>query len=535
MCLDSDEKRMPADAGILFCMHGYRSGGLTTKKDRVYNNVEHVIFNEGKDMSERIGLDRIVRADRSDLRDVLRELDETRELCRKLDTIIEYNPDGIYVTDGDATAIRINPAFERISGLNRDEMLDVNHRDLEKNGVVARSSALMVVESRKTVTIIHEYLKSGLQALVTSRPVFDEKGNMEMIVSSTRDVTDLYNVRSELEAEREQRLKYEESLGHMQAQLMNSQEMVAVDRKMQNTLYMAARVAVVDSTVLITGETGSGKEGVAKYIHTTSPRKDHTFIPINCSAIPENLVESELFGYEKGAFTGARASGKPGIFELAEGGTVFLDEVGELSLETQAKLLRAIETRQITHVGGTEPITTDIRIVAATNRNLPKMVEQGKFREDLYYRLNVVPIHVPPLRERKDDIIPLVNLFLDEVNKKYGLKKRFTNSAYRVLHTYEWPGNVRELKNTIERLVVTNDKDIIDEHDLFISGNTAESEAIRVRDQSLKERMERVECVILNDAYRENGSVRKAAQALQMPSSTYVRRRKILNQKYKDR
>ncbi len=479
-----------------------------------------------------LDLNNIVRADRNNLQDVLRELDETRALCEKFDTIIESNPDGIYVTDGDANAIRINPAFERISGLNRDEMLGVNHRDLEKNGVVAKSSALMVVEQKKTVTIIHEYLKSGLQALVTSRPVFDDQGEMEMIVSSTRDVTDLVNVRSELEAEREQRLKYEESLEHIRAQMMQSEDLIAVDRKMQNTLYMAARVASVDSTVLITGETGAGKEGIAKYIHTCSPRKDRTFIPINCSAIPENLVESELFGYEKGAFTGARASGKPGIFELAEGGTVFMDEVGELSLETQAKLLRAIETRLITRVGGTEPIHIDIRIVAATNRNLPQMVEQGRFREDLYYRLNVVPIHVPPLRERRDDIIPLINLFLKEVNEKYGMKKRFTNAAYRVMHAYEWPGNVREVKNTVERLAVTNEKDIIGENDLFVFADNKNIDIVTSADYSLKERLERAEYAILTGAYERYGSVRKAADSLHMPNSTFVRRRKMLEEKY---
>lgn len=481
-------------------------------------------------MTGLLGLDKIRRADPGDMEDVLRELEDTRELCRKLDTIIEYNPDGIYVTDGDANAIRINSAFERISGLRRKDMLGVNHRDLEKNGVVAKSSALMVVESQKKVTIIHEYLKSGLQALVTSQPVFDKNGDMELIVSSTRDVTELYNVRSELEAEREKRLKYEQRLEQIRDQMAQAPDIVAVDKKMQNLLYMASKIAGVDSTVLITGETGAGKEGIAKYIHNSSPRKNSTFIPINCSAIPENLVESELFGYEAGAFTGARARGKPGVFELAEGGTVFMDEVGELSMETQAKLLRAIDSRRITRVGGTKPLDINIRIVAATNRNLPKMVDEGKFREDLYYRLNVVPIHVPPLRERRDDIIPLVNLFLNDVNQRYQLQKRLTNGAYRMLLLYNWPGNVRELKNTIERIAVISEKEIISETDLFFAEQRPQE--LDAEDWSLNERLERIEYGLLKQAYEKEGSVRKAADALKIPNSTFVRRRKILKEKY---
>lgn len=485
-------------------------------------------------MAEILSLDRIPKADPTDLQDVLRELEETRELCRKLDVIIEYTPDGIYVTDGDANAIRINPAFERISGLDRNTMLGVNHRELERTNVVAKSSALMVVRERRQVTIIHEYLPTGLQALVTSTPVFDDDGNMVLIVSSTRDLTELNDLRNELEAERERRLKYESRLEHIEAQMLTSQPIIAVDKKMRDLLYMAARVASVDSTVLITGETGAGKEGIAKYIHSSSPRKNGSFIAVNCSAIPENLVESELFGYEKGAFTGARSSGKPGILELAEKGTVFMDEVGELSLETQAKLLRAIESRTITRVGGTQPINIDIRIVAATNRNLLDMVDKGQFREDLYYRLNVVPIHVPALRERRDDIIPLINYFLGELNQKYGFHKRLTNSAYKALHNYSWPGNVRELKNVIERMVVTSEGEVITVKNLMNSQQDVVVSLDAVDSMPLKERLERIEYTLLTEAYERYGNVRQAADALQMPNSTFVRRRKSLAEKYGD-
>lgn len=481
--------------------------------------------------AEVLSLQKIRRADPNDPADVLRELEETRALCRTLDDIIEYNPDGIYVTDGDANAIRINPAFERISGLDREKMLGVNHRDLEKNKVVAKSSALMVVERKEEVTIIHEYLATGLQALVTSRPVFDAEGKMRLIVSSTRDVTELYDVRGKLEEERAQRKRTEVVLEHYQSQMLADTPIIAVDKKMRAVLYMASRIAQVDSTVLITGETGAGKEGIAKYIHASSPRKNHPYITINCGAIPESLVESELFGYEKGAFTGALSSGKPGIFELAEHGTVFLDEVGELPMETQAKLLRALETRRITRVGGTRQKEIDVRILSATNRNLPEMIAEKKFREDLYYRLNVVQVRVPPLRERRDDIIPLITHFLDEINARYGFRKHFTNEAYKTMLQYAWPGNVRELKNIVERMAVTSEKDGIGVEDLLFRNPDSVAET-RMKGASLKETLEYTEYRLMMEAYQKGGNVRAAAASLQMPVSTYVRRRKALAEKF---
>lgn len=236
---------------------------------------------------------------------------------------------------------------------------------------------------------------------------------------------------------------------------------IATDAAMKRVLTVARRVAQVDSTILITGETGVGKEVIANFVHRHSKRSHGPFVKINCNAIPENLIESELFGYEAGAFTGAKRDGKAGLIEMANGGTLFLDEIGDLPLAMQVKMLRVLQEREIQRVGGITMKKVDFRLIAATNRNLEDMVKNRLFREDLFYRLNVVPVKIPPLRERKEEIMPLTSLFLDKFNRKYGLDKKISAEIIRNFLSYEWPGNVRELENTIERLVVTSDANII--------------------------------------------------------------------------
>lgn len=484
-------------------------------------------------MVRLLNLSQIIRAKQTDIQDLQREVKETRELCRKLDLIIEKAPDGLYVTDGDANAIRINSAFARISGLDREKMLGVNHRLLEEKRIVYQSSALKAIRERRPVTIIHEYLPTNKQALVTSIPVYDEHENIEMVVSSTRDLTELNDVKSKLAAERECRLHYEQQIEMFRAQVLADSDIIAVDKKTLDLLQLCKRIAKVDSTVLITGETGVGKEALAKYIYKNSNRSKEPFITLNCSAIPKDLVESELFGYEKGAFTGALQSGKKGIFELSDKGTVFLDEVGELPLETQAKLLRALESRTIVHVGGGEEIPIDVRIISATNRDLPHMVEEKEFRSDLYYRLNVVPICIPPLRERRDDIVPLTTQFLKDVNKKYGMHKDFTQAAFRALLQYDWPGNVRELKNIIERMVVTSDADLITVEDLPM-GRSYSWQNKKLQHMPMKERLERIEYTFMKEALDTYGSIRQAAKKLQMTVPTFIRKKKKYERLYSD-
>lgn len=319
--------------------------------------------------------------------------------------------------------------------------------------------------------------------------------------------------------------------------IFNISKMIIEDSKMLEVLKMANRVSKVNTTVLVHGETGVGKEGIAKYIHYNSLRKEESFVAINCGAIPKSLIESELFGYEAGAFTGANKQGKIGLFELADKGTIFLDEVGELSQEVQVKLLRVIQEKEIERVGGLKPIKVDVRIIAATNRDLKAMIEENLFREDLYYRLSVFPIDIPSLRERKDDIIPLTKFFTDEINKMYGLRSSFSEDALISLKGYSWPGNIRELKNIVERSLVMSDSKVITEKDLpeVISKNTKIDEIefsisnLSIKGYSLKDIIQKIEEEIIEDSMRRYGNIRMAAKALGVNPSTIVRKRQKFN------
>ena len=254
-----------------------------------------------------------------------------------------------------------------------------------------------------------------------------------------------------------QTLKLQEEVNFLRKEVYKRygiENLIGKSKAMQEVFLLISRVADTDSTVLITGESGTGKELVSRAIHYNSKRQNRPFVPVYCATIPETLFESELFGYEKGAFTGATSS-KPGLFSLADGGTLFLDEIGDMPYHVQTKLLRVIEEKEFIPVGGTKPKKINVRIIAATNKNLEKLVEEGKFREDLYYRINVVPIHLPPLRERREDIPLLVEYFLEKYSQEVGcVPKRVSPEAMEILCNYLWPGNVRELENTMERLVV---------------------------------------------------------------------------------
>jgi transcriptional regulator with PAS, ATPase and Fis domain len=413
-------------------------------------------------------------------------------------------------------------------------MLGRNHRDLVKEGMVAKSSAVVVVETKKPTTIIHEYPPTSRKALVTSIPMFDNEENISMIVSSIRDVTELTELKTQLEQQKKNAEEYQRKLEVIRKQIVNSEGLIAEDKRMLFTISLVNRVTQVDSTVLLTGETGVGKEEIAKYIHTQSPRKNKPFVVVNCGAIPRNLFESELFGYEGGAFTGARREGKIGLIEAADAGTLFLDEIGELPYDIQVKLLRAIQEKQIQRVGGIKQIHVDIRIISATNKNLLEMVQDNKFREDLYYRICIVPIEIPSLRDRVDDIIPLINYFLAANNKKYNTNKIISGMGYQVMFNYTWPGNVRELKSVIERLVVMTDSDIITASDLpMYQEFYRETNAIK-DDMPLAERLERIEFTYITEAYQKFKSTRKAAKQLGMSLATFIRKKKEYSSKYND-
>lgn len=451
-----------------------------------------------------------------------------------LDIVIEHSYDGIFITDGDANTLTINEAYERITGLSRSEMLNRNMRDLVAEGYISESGSLKAIEAKETISLSQTF-RTGKKALITSKPVMDKEGNVIVVVTNVRDITELTEVKDRLEMQERLAEKYLAEADALKKQLLDTSDLIVEDKKMIDVLYTAQKVAMTDFTVMITGESGVGKEVLAKFLHNNSHRSNGNFIKVNCGAIPENLIESELFGYEGGAFTGASAGGKPGLFEIAHGGTIFLDEIGELPYNMQVKLLRVLQEGEFTRVGGISPKKTDIRVVAATHRNLEHMVQSHAFREDLYYRLNVIPILVPPLRERPEDILALIRYFLDGINMKYHWQKRFGRDALDAMHDYYWPGNIRELKNVVERVVAMSRDDVIACDDLpnkIVTANRENVMRYLTDIVPLDEAVIGVEEALLTKAFEKYGNVRGAAKALGIDASTFVRKRQRI-QKYR--
>src|SRR5699024_6543855 len=279
------------------------------------------------------------------------------------------------------------------------------------------------------------------------------------VVYNARDITEIRYLRDKIERSEALIHTYKSELEEINVFQDNKSGFIALAPNMLKIKQMINRIAQFNTTILITGESGVGKGVITKTIHEQSNRKDQPFIHINCGAIPESLIESELFGYEKGAFTGAQKDGRIGLIEQADKGILFLDEIAEMPLHLQVKLLKVLQERQFYRLGGSEIVKVDIRIIAATNQNLEELVEQGMFREDLYYRLNVVPINIPPLRTRPEDITYLIDYFFKQFNEKYGLSAYLSLEAENALHRYKWPGNVRELENLIERLVIMSENE----------------------------------------------------------------------------
>jgi len=476
--------------------------------------------------------------DVSELEGVTKELAYVKAINNEMDAIIESSFDGLYITDGKGITLRINKAIKRMTGLGEEELVNKSMNELVERGILSRSASLVVMEKREPVTTTLSTI-TGTDLLVTATPVFDENGDIFRIVTSVRDVSELNMLKQRVEQLEGLKEHFEFQMNTMKIRL--SGNLIYKNKEMENIVYQALKVAEVDSTVLISGESGVGKEIIGELIQKNSARRDGPFIKLNCAAIPDNLLESELFGYESGAFTGARKEGKPGLFELANGGTLLLDEIGDVPLHLQVKLLRTLQQREILRVGGVKPIKIDVRIIAITNKNLEKLVEKGDFREDLYYRLNVVPICVPALRERREDIPLLIRHFLANYNERYNLKKSVSSDAIDMLMMYNWPGNIRQLENLIERLVVTTTSEVIDVAQLptiFIKENTHlvvnHGQPVTVNAiVPLKTAVESVEKQLLEKTFSITKSCYKAAQILEVDASTISRKANKYEVKYK--
>ena len=441
--------------------------------------------------------------------------------------LLESSYDGIWITDHVGKILFANSANAKLLGVPRSELENKTTKELQDEGVFQTSAILEALQTRQQVSKVCNNPRTCLTVLATATPVFNEAGDIQYIFNNVRDITALNEMRESLQDKDEIIRQQNSQLETMRLRL-GVGTIIANSKAFTQVVELARRAATFDgATVLILGESGTGKEVISELIVNTSPRKDKPYLQINCGAIPENLIESELFGYEKGAFTGADAKGRKGLFEAANGGTVFLDEIGDLPLHMQVKLLRVLQQKRIVRVGGTETVNLDVRIIAATNKDLKQMVKEGRFREDLYYRLNVVPIEIPPLRDRKEDILPLVNHFLTVANRKYHTNKSIYSDTIDVLESYSWPGNVRELENLMENLVITTPGDIIRRENLserlkFSTedhGFTEDTEVI-----TLKETVERAEYMAIQKAIRQCGSIRKAAVALGVDPSTIVRK-----------
>lgn len=432
--------------------------------------------------------------------------------------ILNSIDDAIFIDSSEGYALWCNEACRELYKVGPEDIQGVHVSELEKSGVFAPSVALLVMEQEQEVTIIHEN-KDGKKLLSTGTPIFDQKGKLSKIVTTSRDITELTHLQSQLESV-QKTLQQIESLENF-----ISENIIASSREMRNVFQLAQRLASVDSTVLITGESGVGKGVIAKMLHEKGVRRDYPFITVNCGAIPENLIESELFGYEKGAFTGSLTEGKKGLFEAAQNGTIFLDEISELPLNLQVKLLQVIQERVLIRVGGVKGIPINVRIVSATNKELLRLVQEHKFREDLYYRLNVVPINVPPLRERPEDILPLIQSYLRQYNKKLNENKTIDPAALSLLLRYPWPGNIRELQNMMERLILTTKDEVITEDNLpLFVRNAAQAHPPQTDEISLSGALERAEKEILTRAMADHKSTRAMAKALKVSQPTIVRK-----------
>lgn len=429
--------------------------------------------------------------------------------------IFESNYDGIYITVDKGTTLSVNKHCKYADGITSDDIsidesnINVSFNEHTVENETVNVNVIQNIQKRKEISVSDDVISDG------------------GIIRVINNIKDFDKIKNELMETQKLAEKYQNELEFLRWKQTEPEDIIAKSPEMKKVINLAIRISKVDSTVLIQGQSGVGKGVLSKLIHSNSDRKDGPFIKIDCGSIPENLLESELFGYEQGSFTGAEKGGKIGLIELANGGTLFLDEIGELPLSLQMKLLRVLQDKEIVRVGGKEAIPVDFRTIAATNRDLEEMVEQKRFRKDLYYRLNVVPIKILPLQDRKEDVKPLIEECLIRFNQKYNLNKHIEPVALRHLINYNWPGNVRELENAIEYLVVTTNYDKITREDLpdnILDFNNNLPIVNIDKFTSMKDAIDSVEKNLLIEAMRQSKSTEEMGKILKLDRSTVTRK-----------
>ena len=439
-----------------------------------------------------------------------------KELIENIDVILDAARDDLLISDGEGRIIAVNSSFEERYGLTREETLGKTVYQLEEAGYFKPSVVSRVLKEKERISLQQEN-NVGRVILVTATPVFDDNREIRFVISYSRDITEMVQLQKQVK-------EYSEELNRLRSGSEDNQ-IIAESKEARDMLESVSTMAAYDANVILTGPSGSGKTMYARQIHQLSERRDGPFIEVNCAAIPESLLESELFGYERGAFTGASEKGKAGFVELADKGTLFLDEISELPLPLQAKLLKVIHDKTVTRVGGTKEKKVDFRLIAATNRDLASLVKEGAFREDLYYRLNVLHLDVLPLAARKDDILPLADHFLRNFNEKYGQHKTFGAEVLKQLRQYKWPGNVRELSNVVERSAMMTREDTIDEiafGDMDVTDSTQIMDVFEGID--LNAHLEAVEGTIIRRAWEQYRSSTKVAKILSISQPTAHRK-----------
>ncbi|WP_411358972.1 sigma-54 interaction domain-containing protein [Pseudidiomarina salilacus] len=432
-----------------------------------------------------------------------------------LQRVIDAMSDGVYITDGHGITVTVNKAYERITGIPRSALVGLHMSEVVQRGYISRSVSLEVLKEKGPVTLT-QTIGEDHKILVSGTPMFDSRGRIEYIVTTVRDVTELLQAKR-AEEQLEQILHVRDHYGAREAR-----DALIISRATQQCYDLAKRVAPTAAKILIQGETGTGKTLLARTVHEYSAVAQGPFIEINCAAMPESLLEAELFGYVPGAFTGAAQKGKTGLLEAANNGTLFLDEIGDLPLSLQAKLLKVIAENRFIPVGGTQFKKTNFRLISATHHNLHELVAQRMFREDLLYRLSVVPLELPPLRERAEEVEALLNHYLHHFNCKYEFDCRWQREVIERLCRYQWPGNIRELINLTERLVVTAEQSLITTAQL--PRELRVDSAVGRVGVSLKEQVEALEQQLIEQALELYGTTRQAAAALDIDQSTLVKK-----------
>ncbi len=457
-------------------------------------------------------------------------IQDPKEVESYFDKIMDVFSDGIYISDSSGMTLRINSMYEKLTGLKRDELEGKFVIDLKNQGkydVILNPDIVKTGEPKTAVQIT----KLGRKVILNGYPVFDTEGKVALVVTFVRDVTVLSQLKVQIASQQELIDKLNRGVQHLSKKtsplIINCEKMLALLKMLDN-------IAKTDATILLLGETGVGKDLLARRIHENSQRCNGSFFKVDCTTIPANLIESELFGYEPGAFSGASTKGKPGLVEMAANGTLFLDEIGELPYPMQGKLLRVLQDQEIMRLGSTRAKKVDVRFIAATSRNLEEAVRVGTFRIDLFYRLRVAVVDIPPLRERRKDIPYLVKYFLAKYNNKYKRRIVFSPGVQEIFQNYKWPGNVREMENLIQSLVVTRDKEILEEADL--PQNMLEHEennsmiflplAVNLGNRSYEEIMNDIEKELLHRAIEVHGTISEVAKKFKVNRTTIFRKLK---------